>query len=111
MTTRNISIALGVLLVVALAAWQYSVRQHRAERQAIAALAANATAQLRNSLTVSSGNPIRSIESDLESLRGMRVSYERAAASAAEEYLVSARAIAQRRADALRLSSQVSASN
>src|SRR4051812_48650573 len=98
MTTRNFSIALALLVVVAAAGWQYTERKHRAERQAIAALAADGTAQLRNSLSADgSAQAAPAIESDLASLRDLRASRERAGAEVAEQYLVSARAIAQRR--------------
>src|SRR5258708_24582708 len=77
----------------------------------MAGLVAQGSAQLKGALE---GAPtkehIAAIEAGLEALRAARASRQIAMAAAAETYLVSARAIILRKADAARLAPQAAAS-
>lgn len=101
----------AVVLVVALGAWWgYGAYDERAQQRAIAALVAETSVEIRESLSgMPSSERAVAIEATLEALQGTRKSRQRDFASAAEHYLIGARAIALRRVDAVRLAEHAQA--
>jgi hypothetical protein len=99
------AIIAAIVALLALVAWRaYIDYDERAQQRAIAAHVAEASAVIRESLSDQpSPERVLAIESILEALQGTRKSRQLDFASAAEHYLVGARAIAQRRVDAVRL--------
>jgi hypothetical protein len=110
--------ALAGVLVVAVAAaaggalyWSYAAYQTRSQQRAVAALVGEATARLREELTGSpSADRAKKIEATLETLRATRTSRQKPLAYAAENYLLGARGIVVRRAEAAALAQRAQAS-
>ncbi len=107
---KKLLIAL-VLAALGVAAWLgYAAHDRRQQHKALGELVAQTTIQLRDSLVAApSSAQALGIESSLEALRATRKTRERRFAEAAEQYLVTARAIALRRVDAARLSQHAQA--
>jgi len=100
-------LAVPALVVVALIAgwWAWTAHDARAQHRAIAALVAETSADMRTWLEGTPTNDqVVAAESRLEALSAAKKTRKREFATAAEVYLVGARALAQRRADAARLS-------
>lgn len=100
-------LAVPALVVVALIAgwWAWTAHDARAQHRAIATLVADASADMRIWLEGAPTNEqVVAAESRLEALSAAKKTRKREFAAAAEVYLVGARALAQRRADAARLS-------
>lgn len=110
--------ALAGVLAVAVAAaagaalyWTYASYQTRSQQQAVAALVGEATARLREDLAGSpSADHAKKIEATLETLRATRTSRQKPLAYAAENYLLGARGIVLRRAEAAALTQRAAAS-
>jgi hypothetical protein len=110
--------ALAGVLVVAVAAaagaalyGTYAAYQTRAQQRAVAALVGEATARLREDLAGSpSADSAKRIDSTLETLRATRTSRQKPLAYAAENYLLGARGIVLRRAEAAALAQRAQAS-
>jgi hypothetical protein len=107
----------GVLAVAAAAAagaalyWTYASYQTRSQQRAVAALVGEATARLREDLAGSpSADRVKKIEATLETLRATRTSRQKPLAYAAENYLLGARGIVVRRAEAASLTQRATAS-
>ncbi len=110
-STRKLAVAVVVVAAAAVSYVMYGGYKKGAEEKAIAGLVAQGSAQLKGALE---GTPtkehIAAIEAGLEALRAARASRQIAMSAAAETYLVSARAIILRKADAARLAPQAAAS-
>lgn len=104
-------VAAGVGLIVAgtlgYAAW--SVQAKRAEHRAITALVFEASSGLAAALKEPAPEQAAKLEAASAALQGLAVKRQKPYADAADVYLVSARAIAQRQADVVRLSKQAQA--
>ena len=85
----------------------YAAQQKRAQQQAIAALVDKASAGIRGALARAPGAAeLEAAQGNLDTLRAMDSSRQRAFADAAERYLISAHTIVRARGDAARLSQQ-----
>jgi hypothetical protein len=110
--------AIAGVLVTALAAaagaalyWSYAAYQARSQQRAVAALVGEATARLRQDLAGGpSADGAKRIDATLETLRAMRTSRQKPLAYAAENYLLGARGIIQRRSEAVALAQRAAAS-
>jgi len=107
----------GVLAVAVAAAagaalyGAYASYQARSQQRAVAALVGEATARLREELAgTPSGERAKKLEATLETLRAMRTSRQKPLAYAAENYLLGARGIVLRRAQAGELTQRAEAS-
>ena len=108
---RGIAAAVLVLAAALAAYWAFSSWQERRQQAAIAAAVAEASAALRDALgRAPAGDEPKRIEAAMEKLRAAKPTRERDLAEAAEVYLVSARAVAERRAEAARLARQAAES-
>lgn len=94
--------ALAIAGIVGYAAW--NVQAKRAEHRAITALVGEASGGLAAALKRPDPAQAAKLQAAAASLQSLSTSRQRAYAEAADVYLVSARAIAQRQADAARLS-------
>jgi hypothetical protein len=110
-SAKKLALAPLVALAVLVAYWMWGNYQKHAQQKAIAALVSEGTAQLKAGLA---GEPsaasIAKVDATLQALRNAGASRQIAMASAAEGYLVSARAIILREADVARAAPQVAAS-
>jgi hypothetical protein len=100
-------LAVPALVAVALIAgwWAWTAHDSRSQHRVIAALVADTSTDMRSWLEgVPSKDQVVAAESRLEAFSAARKTRKRDFAAAAEVYLVAARALAQRRADAARLS-------
>ena len=107
--SRSVIAGVAVLVVAALALFgyaRYSAHQKQLDRQRLATLVAGTTALLRQALATPSQESVDAIDAGLEQLKASR---ETAFASAAEQYIVSAREIARRRYDSERLGAEAAA--
>jgi hypothetical protein len=105
-------LAVPAVVVVALVAgwWAWSAHDSRAQHRVIAALVADTSTDIRAWVdAVPTNEQVVAAESRLEALSAAKKSRKREFASAAEVYLVGARALAQRRADAARLAAHAQA--
>jgi hypothetical protein len=107
----------GVLVVAAAAAagavlyGTYASYQTRWQQHAVAALVGEATAKLREELArAPSAEGVKKIDATLEALRATRTSRQKPLAYAAENYVLGARGIVLRRADAAALAQRAAAS-
>jgi hypothetical protein len=104
-------VAAGVGLIVAgtvgYAAW--SVQAKRTEHRAITALVSEASSGLAAALKQPAPEQAAKLEAASAALQALGVQRQKPYADAADVYLVSARAIAQRQADVARLSKQAQA--
>jgi hypothetical protein len=108
---KLIAIAVAALLVLAAGAWAYSAHQARKQREATIAFVREGTAELRKALGTGAGpQPVAAIDAAVAGLRGLGRPRRLELADASEQYLLSAKAIAQRRADATRLAPVAAAS-
>ena len=96
--------ALVIAGVVGYAAW--NVQAKRAEHRAITALVTEASSGLALALKQPAPEQAAKLEAARQSLQALGVKRQKAYAEAADVYLVSARAIAQRQGDVARLSKQ-----
>src|SRR5688572_22517026 len=105
--TKGLLVAVVVLVVAAGGYWGYSAQQKRVQREAILKVVGETTTQLREALAKTpSAELVSRIEANLQSAKAPR---ERDLADAAEHYIIGAREIARRRADAARLAGEAAA--
>ena len=105
---KSVVIALAVVVAAAAAWWAFSARQKDTERAAILKAVGDTTAALREALAKPpSAALVAQLEANLQAVKAPR---NRELADAAEHYLIGAREIARRRADAARLSAEAAAS-
>ena len=108
---RSIAIAVVVLVAASAAYWGFASWQKRTQQAAIASAVGEASVALRQGLgRAPAGDEPKRIEAAMEKLRAANPTRQRDLAEAAEIYLVSARAVVERRAEAARLAQQASAS-
>lgn len=98
--------ALAIAGIVGYAAW--NVQAKRTEHRAITALVGEASGGLAAALKQPGATQAAQLEAAAATLQSMPTARQRAYAEAADVYLVSARAIAQRQADITRLSKAAS---
>ena len=100
--TRSFSIALAVAALAAAIGgyWAFASWQKRTQHDAIAALVAETSAALGQGLAASPPREeLKRVDAALESLRSAKTNRQRLFADSAEIYLVSARAVLQRKSE------------
>src|SRR6185295_11388031 len=101
---KSVVIALAVLVAAGVAWWGFSARQKDTERAEIVKAVGETTALLREALAKPpSAALVAQLEANLQAVKAPR---NRELADAAEHYLIGAREIARRRADAARLAAE-----
>ncbi|HZQ75109.1 MAG TPA: hypothetical protein VFB08_19505 [Burkholderiales bacterium] len=103
--------AVAVALAAALAGYAlYARSEARAQHEAIAALVAASTVELKETLSSgASPEKLEAAEDNLQKLRTMNVSRQRALADAAEHYLIAAHTVVRASGEAARLSHEADA--
>lgn len=96
--------AVAIAAIVGYAGWE--TRAKREEHRAITAILAEASDGLARTLKQPSAEQAAKLAAAVDSLHGLNPRRQKKYAEAADVYLVSARAIGQRRADAARLARQ-----
>lgn len=96
-TSSLVAGALGLIIVGSVGSGVYKVVKERSDERAVVRVVAETTAQLRSVLKTPRADAAESIERNLRVARGWSNVYM---ADAAEHYLIGAREIAKRRADA-----------
>jgi len=105
---QTLLIAVVVLVAAAAAWWGFAARQKGTERETVLKVVGETTAQLREALAKPpSAELVAQMEANLQAVKAPR---HRELADAAEHYIIGAREIARRRADAARLSGEAAAS-
>ena len=105
---KTLLIAVVVLIGAAAAYWGFAARQKSTERESVVKVVGETTALLREALAKPpSAELVARLEANLQAVKAPR---NREMADAAEHYIIGAREIARRRADAARLSGEAAAS-
>ena len=108
---RNALVTVAAVVVAAGAYWAYVAQQKRSQERAIATLVGEASATLKEALAAeASPDDVKRLDGALARLRAARASRQRPLADAAENYLLGARAVLEKRADAVRLAQSAAAS-